>query len=53
MDSPSHPLTDRSTNTHLPVNTDKAQELKNAPANMNSMEYHRAVLQGKLESGDK
>lgn len=52
MDSPSHPLTDRSTNTHL-ANAEKAQELKNAPANMNSMEYHRAVLQGKLDSGDK
>lgn len=51
----SQPLTDRSTNTHLASNADheKAQDLKNAPATINSMEYHRQVLQGKLESGDK
>ncbi|PLN82055.1 hypothetical protein BDW42DRAFT_185033 [Aspergillus taichungensis] len=51
----SQPLADRSTNTHLANNADheKAQDLKNAPATMNSMEYHRQVLQGKLESGDK
>ncbi|KAA8647605.1 hypothetical protein EYZ11_004935 [Aspergillus tanneri] len=53
MDSPSHPLTDRSTNTHLPVQSDKAHDLKTGPANVNSMEYHRQVLQGKLESGEK
>ncbi|KAB8275012.1 Spo12 family-domain-containing protein [Aspergillus minisclerotigenes] len=52
MESPSHPLADRSTNTHL-VNTEKANELKTAPAKIESMEYHRQVLQGKLESGDK
>ncbi|KAF7588193.1 hypothetical protein BBP40_006012 [Aspergillus hancockii] len=52
MESPAHPLTDRSTNTHL-VNTDKANELKAAPAKINSMEYHRQVLQGKIDSGDK
>ncbi|GMF75889.1 unnamed protein product [Aspergillus oryzae] len=51
MESPSHPLADRSTNTHL-VNTEKANELKAAPAKIESMEYHRQVLQGKLESGD-
>lgn len=51
----SQPLTDRSTNTHLANNADheKAQDLKNAPATMNSMEYHRQVLQGKLEGDDK
>ncbi|KAI9924441.1 hypothetical protein ASPWEDRAFT_167419 [Aspergillus wentii DTO 134E9] len=45
------PLADRSTNTHL--NNEKLNDLKNAPANMNSMEYHRQVLQGKIDSGDK
>lgn len=48
----SHPLTDR-TNTHLVQDTDKLNELKAAPAKINSMEYHRQVLQGKLENGDK
>ncbi|PKY05444.1 hypothetical protein P168DRAFT_295902 [Aspergillus campestris IBT 28561] len=49
------PLTDRSTNTHLANNADheKAQDLKNAPATINSMDYHRQVLQGKLEGDDK
>ncbi|OOF92190.1 hypothetical protein ASPCADRAFT_408780 [Aspergillus carbonarius ITEM 5010] len=47
-----HPLTDR-TNTHLVQDKDKLNELKAAPAKINSMEYHRQVLQGKLESGDK
>ncbi|PWY85753.1 hypothetical protein BO94DRAFT_566493 [Aspergillus sclerotioniger CBS 115572] len=31
---------------------DKLNELKAAPAKINSMEYHRQVLQGKLDSGD-
>lgn len=47
------PLTDRSTNTHLQPSTDKLNDLKSAPANMTSMEYHRQVLQGKLENGEK
>ncbi|EAW12559.1 Spo12 family protein [Aspergillus clavatus NRRL 1] len=46
------PLTDRSTNTHLAANQDKPTDLK-AASNPNSMEYHRQVLQGKLENGDK
>lgn len=53
MDAPSQPLSARSPNTHLAVNHDKANDLKAAPATINSMEYHRQVLQGKLESGDK
>ncbi|EAU30515.1 conserved hypothetical protein [Aspergillus terreus NIH2624] len=52
MDAPSQPLSARSPNTHL-VSHDKANDLKAAPAKMNSMEYHRQVLQGKLENGDK
>ncbi|KKK14264.1 hypothetical protein ARAM_006035 [Aspergillus rambellii] len=41
MDS-TQPLTDRSPNTHLP-----------ADLTMNSLDYHRQVLQGKIESQDK
>ena len=53
MDSTTtQPLTDR-TNTHIQPNTEKLNDLKSAPANMTSMEYHRSVLQGKLENGDK
>ncbi|PWY70241.1 hypothetical protein BO70DRAFT_373951 [Aspergillus heteromorphus CBS 117.55] len=49
-----HPLTDRSTNTHLATqDKEKLNELKAAPATINSMDYHRQVLQGKLDSGDK
>lgn len=45
------PLADRSTNTHLAnANADKT-DLK--AADLSSMEYHRQVLQGKVESGDK
>ncbi|RJE23326.1 Spo12 family [Aspergillus sclerotialis] len=47
------PLTDRSTNTHLQPSTEKLNDLKAAPANMTSMEYHRQVLHGKLENGEK
>ncbi|EAL91946.2 hypothetical protein KXW98_004784 [Aspergillus fumigatus] len=54
MDStPTAPLTDRSTNTHLAANQDKVNDLKTAAANLNSMEYHRSVLQGKLQNEDK
>lgn len=57
-----HPLADRPTNTHLnntnnmnnnTVSHEKIDDLKSAPANLNSLEYHRQVLQGKLEEGDK
>lgn len=54
------PLSDRSTNTHLANNNgadsishEKLEDLKSAPANLNSLDYHRQVLQGKLEEGDK
>lgn len=51
------PLADRSTNTHLAQHArdeQKADDLKSAPANMSSsLEYHRQVLQGKLENGGK
>lgn len=49
------PLADRSTNTHLAnttVSHEKIDDLKSAPANLNSLEYHRQVLQGKID-GDK
>ncbi|RHZ44972.1 Spo12 family protein [Aspergillus thermomutatus] len=47
------PLADRSTNTHLAANQDKVNDLKSASGNLNSMEYHRSVLQGKLQNEDK
>ncbi|RLL99992.1 hypothetical protein CFD26_108344 [Aspergillus turcosus] len=56
MDSTtSAPLADRSTNTHLAANQDKVTDLKSASGNLDlaSMEYHRSVLQGKLQNGDK
>jgi hypothetical protein len=56
MDSTtSAPLADRSTNTHLAANQDKVTDLKSASGNLelSSMEYHRSVLQGKLQNGDK
>lgn len=56
MDATTAPLADRSTNTHLANSTvshEKIDDLKNAPPNLNSLEYHRQVLQGKLEEGDK
>ncbi|KAF4173606.1 hypothetical protein CNMCM8694_003540 [Aspergillus lentulus] len=54
MDStPTAPLADRSTNTHLAANQDKVNDLKSASANLDSMEYHRSVLQGKLQNEDK
>ncbi|RMJ28389.1 Spo12 family [Aspergillus sp. HF37] len=51
------PLADRSTNTHLAQHArdeQKAEDLKTAPASMSSsLDYHRQVLQGKLENGGK
>lgn len=53
------PLSDRSTNTHLAnngagtISHEKIDDLKSAPANLNSLDYHRQVLQGKLEEGEK
>ncbi|KAJ5182728.1 Spo12 [Penicillium capsulatum] len=45
------PLADRSTNTHLAnAHTDKT-DLK--AADLSSMDYHRQMLQGKVESGEK
>lgn len=45
------PLQDRPTNTHLSnANVDKT-DLK--PSDSSSMEYHRQMLQGKLDSGEK
>lgn len=51
--TPTQPLADRSTNTHLQPNPEKLHDLKSAPANMTSLEYHRQVLHGKLENGEK
>jgi hypothetical protein len=53
MDSTSHahPLADRPTNTHLAnANSGDKSDLK---GDVSSMDYHRQVLQGKLESGEK
>ncbi|KAJ5752028.1 Spo12 [Penicillium odoratum] len=45
------PLADRSTNTHLAnANVDKT-DMKSA--DLSSMEYHRQMLQGKQDSGEK
>lgn len=43
------PLQDRPTNTHLST-VDKT-DMKTG--DLSSMEYHRQVLQGKLDSGEK
>ncbi|KAJ5689140.1 hypothetical protein N7462_003532 [Penicillium macrosclerotiorum] len=46
------PLADRPTNTHLAnANTGDKSDLK--AADLSSMEHHRQILQGKLESGEK
>lgn len=45
------PLADR-TNTHTTVSHEKIDDMKSAPANLNSLEYHRQILQGKID-GDK
>lgn len=56
------PLSDRSINTHLAnattgaggaISHEKIDDLKPAPAEFNSLDHHRQVLQGKLEEGDK
>lgn len=61
------PLADRPTNTHLSTttSTDKMVDLKGSTngsgsgsengsaSDFQSMEYHRQILQGKLESGEK
>lgn len=53
MDATTHaqPLADRPTNTHLAngISGDKS-DLK---GDFSSMDYHRQVLQGKLDSGEK
>ncbi|EYE93412.1 Spo12 family protein [Aspergillus ruber CBS 135680] len=45
------PLADR-TNTHTTVSHEKIDDMKSTPANLNSLEYHRQILQGKID-GDK
>ncbi|KAJ5381293.1 uncharacterized protein N7496_003721 [Penicillium cataractarum] len=53
MDSTTHaqPLADRPTNTHLAnASSGDKSDLK---GDISSMDYHRQVLQGKLESGEK
>jgi hypothetical protein len=53
MDSTTHaqPLADRPTNTHLAnANSGDKSDLK---GDISSMDYHRQVLHGKLESGEK
>lgn len=45
------PLADRSTNTHLGNNNVDKTDMKSA--DLSSMEYHRQVLQGKQDSGEK
>lgn len=47
--SQTQPLADRPTNTHL-AGGDKT-DVKGS--DLSSMEYHRQVLQGKIESGEK
>ncbi|KAJ5908442.1 Spo12 [Penicillium taxi] len=44
------PLADRPTNTHL-SNATVETDLKSV--DLSSMDHHRQILQGKLESGDK
>ncbi|KAL2865654.1 uncharacterized protein BJX67DRAFT_373045 [Aspergillus lucknowensis] len=46
----SAPLAARSPNTHLAVSHEQE---KNAATKMNSMDYHRQILQGKLNNKDK
>ena len=41
------PLADR-TNTHTTVSHEKIDDMKSTPANLNSLEYHRQILQGCL-----
>lgn len=48
----STPLAARSPNTHL-ASSNNEQDLKTASTNMNSMDHHRQVLQGKLDSQEK
>lgn len=49
------PLSDRTNTASNPgaISHEKIDDLKSAPANLNSLEYHRQVLQGKVEDGDK
>jgi len=56
MDATTHaqPLADRPTNTHLAnvnVNSDLKTDLKST--DLSSMEYHRQMLQDKLDNGEK
>lgn len=48
----STPLAARSPNTHL-ASSNNEQDLKTASTTMNSMEHHRQILQGKLDSQEK
>ncbi len=47
--SHTQPLQDRPTNTHL-SNVDKPDA---KTTDLSSMEYHRQMLQGKLDNGEK
>ena len=48
------PLADRPTNTHLLFHAKDEKRADDLKANMSSsLEYHRQVLQGKLENGEK
>lgn len=53
MDPTTHaqPLADRSTNTHL-ANASSG-DMSDLKGDISSMDYHRQVLQGKLETGEK
>jgi hypothetical protein len=46
----STPLAARSPNTHLALSHEQE---KNAASKMTSMDYHRQILQGKLDNQDK
>ncbi|BCS20152.1 Spo12 family protein [Aspergillus puulaauensis] len=48
----STPLAARSPNTHL-ASSNNEQDLKTASTTMNSMDHHRQILQGKLDSQEK
>jgi hypothetical protein len=53
MDSTTHaqPLADRPTNTHL-ANASSG-DMSDLKGDISSMDHHRQVLQGKLETGEK
>ncbi|KAJ5287178.1 Spo12 [Penicillium angulare] len=47
------PLADRPTNTHLANTNNNVDKTDMKSADLSSMDYHRNVLQGKLDNGEK